>query len=99
MICDILPLMLKATVNDERWIGCEMECVCPIVGHGESRDVQELLANVLTQQGIRAIARGYTNSPLPEGCQVAVEHDSSLRDESRYPGVRWAKIEVKTAPM
>ncbi len=29
----------------------------------------------------------------------AIEHDVSLRDESRYDGLRWSKIEAKTAPM
>src|SRR5437762_2686469 len=86
-------------VITERLIGVEVECVLPIVGHGESSDVQELLADVLTRQQIPAIARGYTNRPIPQGYKVAVEHDSSLRDESRYEGIRWAKVEVKTFPM
>ena len=73
--------------------------VVPIVGRGENRDVQQLLAEILTNQGLRAFARGYSPAPLPAGYQFAVEHDTSLQDESRYQGLRWSKIEIKTAPM
>lgn len=83
----------------ERLLGVEIECVIPIVGRGENLDVQNLLAEVLSNQGIRAAARQYSHAPVPPGCKLAVEHDSSLRDESRYAGLRWSKIEVKTTPM
>ncbi len=82
-----------------RLIGIEIECVVPIIGSGENSDVQRLLAQVLTNQGIRAISRGYTQQDVPTGCKLAVEHDMSLRDESKYAGLRWSKIEVKTVPM
>ncbi len=82
-----------------RLIGIEIECVVPIIGSGENSDVQRLLAQVLTNQGIRSIARSYTQQAVPSGCKLAVEHDMSLRDESKYAGLRWSKIEVKTVPM
>jgi len=80
-------------------MGIEIECVVPIIGTGDNRDVQHLLAQVLTQQEIPAIARGYSHAPIPPDAKLAVEHDASLRDESKYRGLRWSKIEVKTAPM
>ncbi|MFQ5501993.1 MAG: amidoligase family protein, partial [Phycisphaerae bacterium] len=82
-----------------RLIGIEIECVLPIIGAGENSDVQRLLAEVLTHQGIRSVARGYTQRPVPSGCRLAIEHDTSLQDESKYSGLRWSKIEAKTMPM
>jgi hypothetical protein len=87
------------SVVTNRLIGIEIEVVLPIVGTGQNFDVQQLVADVLTAQGIRACPRAYSRQPIPEGCQVCVEHDSSIRDESRYAGIRWAKLEVKTKPM
>jgi len=83
----------------DRLIGVEIECVVPIIGRGDNLDVQTLLAEVLTNQGIRSVARAYSHQPIPADCKLAVEHDASLRDESRFAGLRWSKIEVKTAPM
>lgn len=82
-----------------RLIGIEIECVVPIIGAGDNRDVQNLIAEVLTNQGIRTTSRSYTHQPVPSGCKLAIEHDMSLRDESKYAGLRWSKIEAKTMPM
>ena len=82
-----------------RKIGIEIECVVPIIGTGENSDVQRLLAQVLTNHGIRSIARSYTQQAVPSGCKLAIEHDMSLRDESTYAGLRWSKLECKTMPM
>lgn len=82
-----------------RLIGVEIEVVVPIIGTGDNRDVQNLLAEVLTNQGIPALSRGYSHSPISSSYKLAVEHDTSLHDESRYAGLRWSKIEVKSAPM
>ena len=90
---------MESEINHNRKIGIEIEFVAPIIGRGTNRDVQELLAQVLSNDGIRSCSRGYTQQPLPPGCQLAVEHDASLHDESRYRGLSWSKIEVKTAPM
>ena len=82
-----------------RKIGIEIECVVPIIGSGCNQDVQNLLAEVLTNQGIQSVSRSYTHCPVPRGCKLAIEHDVSLRDESQYAGLRWSKVEIKTMPM
>lgn len=82
-----------------RLIGCEIEAVLPIVGTGNNVDVQQLLAQILTAQGIRSVARQYSHDPVPSGCMLAVEHDGSLRDETKYAGLRWSHVEIKTMPM
>lgn len=89
---------MESTITDRK-LGVEIECVVPIIGRGDNSDVQELLAQVLSNHGVAAVARGYSHSQIPAGCKIVVEHDSSLRDESKYEGLRWSKIEVKTAPM
>ncbi|HEX2973114.1 MAG TPA: amidoligase family protein [Tepidisphaeraceae bacterium] len=88
--------MLTAELNRTRRIGCEYEMTVPLVGTGSGRDVQETLARVLTANGIRAIARGYDHSLLPNGVDVAVEYDSSVQGESRWAGVQWYPVEIKT---
>lgn len=90
--------MLRAEIT-ERLLGVEIECVVPIIGRGDNMDVQHLLVEILRNAGIVGEARAYCHHPLSEGCMVAVEHDSSLRDESRYQGLRWSKIEIKTKPV
>ncbi len=90
---------MESQINFNRKIGIEIEFVAPIIGRGTNRDVQELLSQVLTNHGIQSCSRGYTHLPLPRGCQLAVEHDASLLDESRYRGLSWSKLEVKTSPM
>ena len=82
-----------------RKLGIEIEVVVPIIGQGEGRDVQDLLARVLSNHGIPAVSRGYTRHAIPTGCLLAIEHDASLQDETRYQGLRWSKLEIKTAPM
>jgi hypothetical protein len=90
---------VESVINVNRRIGIEIEFVAPIIGRGTNLDVQRLIAEVMTNNGIRACARGYTSEPLPRGYQLAVEHDTSLQDESRYRGLAWSRLEVKTAPM
>ena len=89
---------LLAQITDRK-LGLEVECLIPVVGTGSGRDVQNLLAQVLSNHGVSAIPRGYCREPIPHGCLLAVEHDSSLQDEARYRGLRWSKIELKTCPM
>ena len=90
---------MESQINLNRKIGIEIEFVAPIIGRGTNHDVQALLAQVLTNHGIQSCSRGYTQQPLPSDCQLAVEHDASLRDESKYRGLSWSKLEVKTAPL
>lgn len=92
-------LSVESEINSNRKIGIEIECLVPIVGIGSNRDVQELIAQVLTNHGIQSCSRGYTQQPLPRDCQLAVEHDASLHDESKYRGLSWSKLEIKTSPM
>ncbi len=88
--------MLTAELNLNRRIGAEFEMTVPLVGSGSGTDVQRVLAEVLTANGIPAIHRGYSHAPLPQGIDIAVEQDSSVRGESLWQGVRWFSIEIKT---
>ena len=89
---------MESEITNRR-LGIEIEVVVPIIGRGDNRDVQNLLAEVLNHQSIPSVSRSYSHQPIPHGCKLVVEHDESLQDESRYHGLRWSKIEVKTAPM
>ncbi|MDM8004618.1 MAG: amidoligase family protein [Phycisphaerae bacterium] len=89
----------RFAVISDRILGLELECVIPVVGRGETRDVQELLVHLLHNQGMTAMARPYCRSAVPSGVDLCVEHDSSLRGEQRYSGITWGQIEVKTRPL
>jgi hypothetical protein len=88
--------MLTAEINRSRRIGVEYEMTVPLVGNGSGMDVQRTLANVLTANGIRAIARGYSHELVPDGVDVAVEYDSSVVGERKWQGVTWFAVEIKT---
>ena len=88
--------MLTAELNRSRKLGVEYEMAFPLVGAGGGNDVQRMLAHVLTTNGLRAVARGYSHDPLPAGVDLAVEHDASVRGESRYAGISWHSVELKT---
>ena len=88
--------MLSAEFNRTRRLGCEYEMTVPMIGTGCSLDVQRTLATVLTANGLRAIPRGYSHDPLPPGIDLAVEYDSSVQGETRYSGISWHAVEIKT---
>ena len=88
--------MLFAELNLNRKLGCEFEMTVPRIGSGSGNDVQQSIARCLSANGVRAVARSYQHSPVPDRCDVAVEYDSSVRGESRFQGVSWHAIEVKT---
>ena len=89
--------MLSSELNrDSRRLGCEFEVAVPMVGGEESNAVRKLIAQVLSANGVPALARGYSHRPVPEGADVCIEYDSSVRGESRYRGIRWVSIEAKT---
>jgi hypothetical protein len=88
--------MLIAELNRSRRIGTEYEMTLPLVGRGTGDDVQRVLADVLSANGIRAMVRGYDHTLLPPGIDVAVEYDSSVQGESRYQGITWLPVEIKT---
>ena len=56
---------MESNINLNRKIGIEIEVVVPIIGRGENQDVQNLIAEVLTNQGIKAVSRSYTQRALP----------------------------------
>ena len=88
--------MLISELNMNRRMGAEFEMTVPLVGTGTGTDVQRVLAETLSANGIRAIHRGYSHSLLPHGVDVAVEYDSSVQGESRWQGIRWYSVEIKT---
>lgn len=88
--------MLQADINRSRRIGVEYEMTVPLVGLGTGHDVQRTLANVLTANGLRAVARGYSADPVPVDIDLAVEYDSSVQGETRYHGMAWHSIEIKS---
>ena len=90
---------LASSLNRSRKIGSEFEGFIIITGGTDARAAQDSLAHALSQNGISAIARGYSHEPLPPGVKVAVEYDSSIVPEQKYHGIRWAQIEVKTAKL
>lgn len=90
---------LSSSINRTRKIGAEFEGYIILTGSGDARSAQDSLAHALSQNGIPAIARSYSPEPLPPGIKAAVEYDSSISPESRYRGIRWAQIEVKTCKL
>lgn len=88
--------MLTADLSRTRRLGVEFEFAIPQIGTGEAGDVRRILADILNQNGVSAIAREYSHCPLPPGRDVAIEYDGSVRGEDRYRGIRWQQIELKT---
>src|SRR4051812_18880937 len=88
--------MLSAELNRSRRIGVEYEMTVPLVGTGSGNDVQRTLASVLTANGIRAVARSYSHELVPLGADVAVEFDTSVQGETRYEGISWNSVEIKS---
>lgn len=88
--------MLVAELSRNRRLGVEFEVAVPQVGAGQSDDVRRTLAQVLSANGVPSVVRGYSHREVPEGSDVAVEYDASVRGESRYRGIRWVSVEVKT---
>src|SRR4051812_19524994 len=89
-------MALVAQLNKTRKLGCEFEMAVPTIGSGDGHAVQETIARILTANGVRACSRPYQHNPVPANCDICVESDASITGESRYEGVRWAAVEVKT---
>ena len=87
---------LVAELNYDRRIGVEHEAAVALIGSGGRREVQETVANVLTANEIKAKARGYMHAPVPYGFDVTVEYDASVQGESRYQGITWHSLELKS---
>jgi len=88
--------MLMSSLNRSRRIGIEIEMAVPLIGGGQAHDLRCRMADILSVNGIRAIARDYSHSPVPDGYDVVVESDSSIRGETQYQGIEWVPVEVKT---
>ena len=88
--------MLVAELNHSRKLGVEYEMTVPRVGSGNCGDVQSSIQQVLSSNGLNAVARGYSQSPLPPGVDLGVEYDSSVQGQSQWNGVTWFPIEIKT---
>jgi len=88
--------MRFANLNATRRMGAEFEMTIPSVSGGTGGDVQRTLARILSSNGVRAVDRAYTHARVPSNSDITVEYDSSIRGESRYQGISWHSIEVKT---
>lgn len=88
--------MLIAELNLSRRMGAEYEMTVPRIGSGTGTHVQQSIADCLSANGVRAIARNYQHTPVPSNCDVAVESDSSIHGESRFRAVNWCPVEIKT---
>ncbi len=91
--------MLNAEINRTRLIGCEYEFVLPCTNGVGGSQIQQTLANIFTANGVRAAWRSYSHEPVPPGCDLMVETDSSVQGESRWAGIAWQAIEMKTRPL
>ena len=89
----------SAELNLGRRIGVEHEFAIPLVGSGDRTHVQQLIARILADNGLPALARSYCHDPIPSRYVFAVEFDSSVQGESSYAGITWVPIEIKTRPL
>lgn len=91
-------MALVAELNrSSRLLGVEHEFSAVCVGNGTGMDVQRSLADVLSANQIRAIARGYDHTRFD--ADVAVEYDSSVQGTSEWLGVRHFPVELKCRPL
>lgn len=88
--------MLMASLNHSRRIGIEIEMAVPLIGGGQAHDLRVKMAAILTANGLKAIARTYSHAPVPDGYDIVIEHDGSIRGETQYEGIEWVQVEVKT---
>jgi hypothetical protein len=68
----------------------------PLIGGGSQQDLRVKMAKILSANGLRAVARGYSHAPVGDDLDVVVEHDNSIVGESVYSGIEWVQVEVKT---
>jgi hypothetical protein len=88
--------MLTADLNRNRRMGAEFEATMPLIGGGGAAELRQTFARILTENGVPAVARHYSHTPVPDGFDVAVEHDGSISGETQYRGIEWVAVEVKT---
>lgn len=85
-----------ASLNRYRRCGLELEMALPLIGGGQAHDLRVKMADILSANGLKAIARSYCHSPVPDGYDLVVEYDGSIRGETLYQGIEWVQVEVKT---
>ncbi len=85
-----------SSLNRSRRVGVELEMALPLIGGGQAHDLRCKMADILSVNGLRAIARSYSHSPVPDGYDVVIESDGSIRGETQYQGIEWVPVEVKT---
>lgn len=85
-----------SSLNRSRRMGIEIEMAVPLIGGGQAHDLRCKMADILSVNGLRAVARNYSHSPVPDGYDVVIESDSSIRGETQYQGIEWVPVEVKT---
>ncbi len=90
-----MALIADLHTNPRRF-GCEYEMAMPLLGIGSASDLRRVVSEVLTSNGVRSIQRNYTHEPVPEGIDAVVEYDSSVQGETKYNGITWFPLEVKT---
>jgi len=88
--------MLTADLNQNRRLGCEFEFVLPQLSSADSSDVRRVFAEILSANGLTAVARGYSHAPVPHGVDWAVEYDGSVAGPSDIRGLKWVALEIKT---
>lgn len=88
--------MLTSQLNRQRRLGVELEMTVPLIGGGGANDLRETMARILTANGLPSIARTYSHSAVPQGCDVVVEFDTSIRGETKFDGIEWVQVEAKT---
>lgn len=88
--------MLTAEINRSRKLGVEHEFYVPVLGNMSREGVQDQIANILTQNGIRALARPYSHTLLPSNFDVAVETDGSISPTHPFAGTMYCALEIKT---
>lgn len=88
-----------AQINRSRPLGVEHEFAIPMIGRSTPSEVQALIAQILTANGLSAISRPYCHDPIDQQYVLAVERDGSIQGEQRYAGVTWVPIEIKTRPL
>ena len=86
--------------SSNRGFGIEIEMALP--SHAQRQHVQQTLAAILTRNDLPSVARGYSNTPLPQGIVLGIEFDASISEPAifiqgqRLRGVSYAQIELKT---
>jgi Putative amidoligase enzyme len=85
-----------AEICRTRKLGVEHEFSIPLVGTGSHAAAREMIANVLTRNGLPTIARPYGQTLIQPPHVLAVEHDCSIRGEDRFEGISWIPVELKS---